>query len=86
MNPKSIHAVLRGAIPVSEISGEDDLDTHLLRDMAEQAAQYVRSFAWCLELHEQFFADGVGGIAAIFLFFVTIRKVKKPEWIWVVDL
>jgi len=52
--------------------------------MAEQAAQYVRSFAWCLELHEQFFADGVGGIAAIFLFFVTIRKVKKPEWIWVV--
>jgi hypothetical protein len=64
--------------------GDNDLDTKLLRGMAEEAVSYVRSFRWCVELHEQYFGDGGGGIVALFLFRVTIRKFKKPEWIWVV--
>jgi hypothetical protein len=52
--------------------------------MVEEAVRYVRSFQWCTDLHEQFFGDGYGGIVALFLFRVTIRKVKNPEWIWVI--
>jgi hypothetical protein len=84
MNPNTLQAALRDAIPVSDITGDDDVDTQLLREMAEKAAVYVRSLSWCLNLHEQLFGEGVGGIAAIFLFRVAIRKVKKPERIWVV--
>jgi hypothetical protein len=52
--------------------------------MAEKAIGYVQSFEWCVELHDLYFGDGVGGVVAIFLFRVTIRGVEDSEWIWVV--
>jgi len=64
--------------------GDDDRDTKLLREMAERAIEYVRSFDWCVELHETSFGDGVGGVVALFLFYVSIREVEDPEWTWVV--
>ncbi len=63
--------------------GEDGLDDKLLREMADQAIRYVRSFQWCLDIHEKYFGDGFGGIIALFLFRVTIRGRETPEWIWV---
>jgi hypothetical protein len=70
--------------PVETLIGEDELDTKLLREMAEEAERYVRSFRWCVEIHERFFGDGYGGIVALFLFRVTIRDVQTPEWVWIV--
>ncbi|MDR3792652.1 MAG: hypothetical protein P4L03_04640 [Terracidiphilus sp.] len=52
--------------------------------MAEEAVNYIRTFDWCVEIHEIYFGDGVGGIVALFLFYVTIREFEKPEWLWVV--
>lgn len=75
---------VRSAVPVDTIRGDDEEDTRLLREMAEKAAHYVMSFEWCVELQDQYFGDGVGGIVAVFLFRVIIRDVAKPEWIWVI--
>jgi len=84
MSSEPIQAVVREAVPFDAIRGGDDLDTRLLREMAEEAVRYVRSFRWCIELNEQFFVDGYGGIVALFLFRITIRKVEAPEGVWVV--
>jgi hypothetical protein len=84
MTVDAIQAAIREAVPFYKIRGGDDEDTGLLRKMADEATRYVRSFSWCAQLHEQYFADGCGGVVALFLFRVTIRKVKAPEWIWVI--
>ena len=72
------------AVPITALRGEDDTDTNLLRDMAERAVQYIRSFEWCLELHEQYFGDGIGGVVALFLFRISIRELAAPQWVWIV--
>ena len=72
------------AVPVHVLRGEDESDTKLLREMAERADEYVRSFEWCLELHERYFGDGVGGVVALFLFRVSIRDLDLPQWVWIV--
>jgi hypothetical protein len=64
--------------------GNDELDDKLLKEMAEEADRYVRSFAWCIEIHDKYFGDGYGGIVALFLFRVTIRGLSVPEWIWAI--
>ena len=72
------------AVPIEDLRGEDDTDTNLLRDMAEKAVQYVRSFEWCIEIHEQYFADGIGGVVALFLFRLSIQEIAAPEWVWII--
>jgi hypothetical protein len=72
------------AVPIEALRGEDDQDTNLLRDMAEEAVRYVQSFDWCMELHEQYFGDGIGGVVALFLFRITIRDFEVPEWVWII--
>jgi hypothetical protein len=71
------------AVPISEIQGDEAEDTTLLREMAESATRYVHSFPWFLNLKAEYFADGIGGIVAIFLFCVDVRRFKDSEWIWV---
>lgn len=74
----------RSAIPIEEMRGDDDIDDRLLHQMANEADAYIRSFAWCQELHEKYFGFGCGGVVALFLFSITIRKAKNPEWVWVI--
>src|SRR6266702_7656718 len=50
------------------IMGEDQEDTTLLRKMADEADAYIRSFSWYQRVLRSFFAGGVGGIFAVFLF------------------
>jgi hypothetical protein len=73
------------AIPVADIQGDDDEDTSLLKEMAKQAVRYVRSCKWCLDLKEMFFADGIGGVVAVFLFRVAINGTDGYKWIWVFE-
>jgi hypothetical protein len=70
-------------IAADSIVGDDETDTLLLRKMAEEAERYVRSFAWCLQVKEGFWADGIGGVVAIFLFRVDISKIGGDRWTWV---
>jgi hypothetical protein len=70
-------------IALDSIVGDDETDTRLLREMADEAERYIRSFAWCLQLKEGFFTDGFGGVVAIFLFRTDIAKLGKDQWTWV---
>jgi hypothetical protein len=72
------------AVPIQSLRGEDEQGTRLLRDMASQAVRYVREFPWCVELHEQYFGDGIGGVVALFLFRITIVGLESPEWVWII--
>jgi hypothetical protein len=72
------------AVPIEFLRGEDEQDTSLLRNLAEEAVRYVRSFEWCVELHEKYFGDGIGGVVALFLFRITIRDFEAPEWVWII--
>ena len=53
--------------PVDDIEGDEERDTKLLRQMAVEAREYICAFHWCLPIKAMYFADGVGGVIAIFL-------------------
>lgn len=57
-------------VPVANVAGDDEKDSRLLRGMAEAARTYLTSFSWCEEIHDAYFAGGVGGVFAVFLFHV----------------
>jgi hypothetical protein len=71
--------------PVSDLAGDDDEDTELLRKMAISAKRYVESFDWCVAVTSSYFGGGVGGIFAVFLFGVVPARPEIDEWIWAVD-
>jgi len=62
----------------------DDEDTRLLIEMAQQAKDYLSSFALCGSIREAYFGDGYGGIAAIFFFHIQPMRPEVDEWLWVV--
>jgi hypothetical protein len=73
------------AVPLAEIQGDDEEDTSLLKAMAEQAVHYIRSRNWCLDLKETYYADGIAGVVAVFLFRVAIEGSDGYQWIWVFE-
>jgi hypothetical protein len=71
-------------ISKEQVRGDDEEDTALLLGMAEKAEQYIQSFAWCTALKEGIYADGYGGIIALFLFRADIKKLGDDQWTWVI--
>ena len=82
-NEKSQSPPVRSVVPFADIHGDDEEDTISLREMAEMATRYVRSYPWCVELKDGYFGDGVGGVVGIFLFRVAIKGFHDDQWIWV---
>ena len=72
------------AVSIELLRGEDEHDTKLLREMAQEAVEYALSFEWCLEIHERYFGSGIGGVVALFLFDITIKGSDAPEWLWII--
>jgi hypothetical protein len=70
-------------IPLEQIQGDDDEDTFLLVAMAKEAERYVQSFPWCATLKEGIYADGIGGVIALFVFRADIKKLGDNQWICV---
>jgi hypothetical protein len=70
-------------IPKEQVRGDDEEDTALLLGMAEKAEQYIQSFDWCTALKEGIYADGIGGVIALFLFRADIKKLGDDQWTWV---
>jgi hypothetical protein len=70
-------------ISEEQVRGDDEGDTALLLAMAEQAEQYIQSFTWCTALKKGIYADGIGGVIALFLFRVDIKKLGDDQWTWV---
>ncbi|WP_156993486.1 hypothetical protein [Terriglobus sp. TAA 43] len=70
-------------IEESTIVGDDEVDTVLLRDMAQRAESFLQAFKWCRNLTEGKFVDGYGGIFALFLFRADIDKIGEGVDLWV---
>ena len=51
-----------GKIPLEQMAGDDEEDAALLREMAERAENFMRSFSWCLAIRESSFGAGIGKI------------------------
>jgi len=69
--------------PCEEITGDDAEDTRLLRAMAADSKTYLEGFAWCQNVLECYFGDGVGGIFAVFFFRIQPKDETIGDWIWV---
>jgi len=70
---------------ISQIVGDDEEDTRLLHEMATQAHRYLESFRWCISIADCWFARGVGGIFALFLFQIVPAHAGVDEWLWVMN-
>jgi hypothetical protein len=85
MREHNLNVPIDGLTPVEIIVGDDDEDTALLRNMALSATKYLESFDWCVSIVSCFFAKGIGGIFAVFLFRIVPANASIDEWLWVVD-
>ena len=70
--PKGSDAPVSGVVPAQAITGDDEQDTQLLRQMLSEADAYLRSFPWCKGVLSSFFGGGVGGVFAVFLFLAMV--------------
>src|SRR5689334_15308281 len=70
--------------PAKSIVGDDEQDTVLLREMADEAKRYISSFSWCKEVLESYFGGGVGGIFAVFFFHIRPSRPDVEPWIWII--
>jgi hypothetical protein len=71
-------------VSLHSMSGDDEQDTALLREHFTEACEYLLSFDWCVSIVDSYFGDGVGGIAAAFLFRILPARTGIDEWLWVV--
>jgi len=70
--------------PVDLIEGDSTADTVLLREMATEAHEFVCNQSWCERVNHQYFAYGVGGVVAVFLFQITPSAEDVDSCLWVV--
>jgi len=75
---------VHGVGPIDGIFHEDNEELKLLRQMAQEAEEYLQNFAWCKAIHEAYFGGGYGGIIAVFLFRIVPANARIGEWVWVV--
>jgi hypothetical protein len=64
--------------------GDDDEDTALLRQMSDEATEYISSFSWCETIVATYFGGGVGGVFAIFFYKIRPARAEVDPWIWVI--
>ncbi len=70
--------------PVESIGGEDADDTRLLKEMAEEARNFVSSHEWCDSVDHLHLAYGVGGLVAVFLAQITSHSEDVDKCLWVI--
>ena len=72
-----------------DIAGDDDEDTALLREMAQEARRYIAGHTWCPPEKNLWLACGVGGVVALFLVEFSQKIAGSPDdtlWLVVGDL
>ena len=69
---------------LSAITGEDDEDTLLLREMADEAIDYLDNLPGCPPVKNGYLAYGVGGVFALFLIELIRNIEQDASKIWVV--
>jgi len=76
---------LESLTPAEEIVGEDTEETALLKQMLQNATEYLRGFRWCPPIDKVYFGWGVGGVVATFLFHFQKPVHGTDEWLWVIE-
>src|SRR5262249_41969469 len=74
---------VRDVVRVEQMNGDDERDTALLREMLEQARNYILSFSWCDSIVSSYFAGGVGKVFAVFLFKINVYRSEVDRWEWI---
>jgi hypothetical protein len=82
--PYESDAPIGGVVPVERMTGDDEEDFRLLREMATKAETYISAFPWCGNVRSSWFGGGLGGVFAIFLFNISPAGPKVDSWIWIV--
>lgn len=82
--PHDSNAPVLGVVLVQRMTGDDQQDTMLLRQMSKEADAYLRAFSWCGDVLSSFFGGGVGGVFAVFLFKIRPTRSEVGPWIWIV--
>ena len=77
-------APVRNVVRAERMAGEDEEDTELLKQMLEEAKNYILSFSWCETILGSYFAGGVGKVFAIFLFNISPAHPEVDSWMWIV--
>jgi hypothetical protein len=78
------HVDLKKLTPAEQIVGEDAEETALLREMLQDATDYLWAFRWCPPIDRIYLGYGVGAAVAVFLFHFGERIQGTGEWLWVV--
>jgi hypothetical protein len=71
-------------LPTELMRGEDSDETELLKQMLEEAADYVSDFEWCPAISSTFWGFGVGGVVAVFLFEFDSEVKGTDRYLWVI--
>lgn len=79
MNPQ-----LSGLCLASNMAGDSPEDTALLQAMHKEAQTFILGFDWCKGIVESYFANGVGGVVAVFALKILPQDVTIDEWFWVI--
>jgi hypothetical protein len=75
---------IAGVVPLSEMRGDSNKDTALLRDLAGDAKAFLQGFDWCREVTDAYFGCGVGGVVGVFYFRIIPRDETIDRYLWVV--
>lgn len=70
--------------PVTEMVGEDEEETELLKAHLSEAANYVKGQKWCSGIVESYFGIGIGGVVAVFLFKIHPSAPEVDDYVWAV--
>ena len=68
----------------SDMTGENSDERAELQAMLVEARAFLGGFEWCIDIKECYFAIGVGGIVAVFLFSIVPEGDDTDDWVWVV--
>ena len=71
-------------VPLSEMRGDSDSDTDLLKNMAEDARAFLQGFEWCQSIQDVYFGCGVGGVVGVFFFRIVPAKERVDEYLWII--
>lgn len=71
-------------VPIETLRGRSTYEVGELLALYDEAAEYLRAFAWCGQIEEGFAGVCVPGLFGVFLFrFVPAREDVDP-WVWVI--
>jgi hypothetical protein len=71
--------------PEEDARGEDARETEELREMLQEALEYLRRHSWCPEILESYMGIGIGGVLAVFLVHLSEKVGGTDDWLWVIE-